>query len=334
MTKVGRLRCTAQQILLLLAVLLLWTLVSITRNESQAPSVNLVIASTLAQDYSWTSNIRIPNLRIIPFVADNPNSTYHPPLNKGREAMIYLTYIYQFYGSLPDISIFVHADDESWHVDSIFGRSTAYTLNHLDLNEVLQRQYLNLHVDWKHACPAWINTSSTSNENESKFEQPFMAAAFTANFPNETVPEILAQPCCSQFAVTREAILSVPREQYQHQINWLLRSAFSDELTGRMWEHMWQFLFLKEVVVCPLEYKALCAGWHICFGSQEEMNGWKKLAKDREDLHPTLGRIDPPHGKIEAMDMELRAWKERAMKRGRSKAERARIVGDLWGEHE
>jgi hypothetical protein len=60
------------------------------------------------------------------------------------------------------------------------------------------------------------------------------------------------------------------------------------------------------------------------------MEGWKKLAKKRENLHPTLGRFDPPKGKIEAMDRELSAWKKDAMKRGRSKRSRERIIGDTW----
>jgi hypothetical protein len=93
---------------------------------------------------------------------------------------------------------------------------------------------------------------------------------------------------------------------------------------------MWQYLFLKESVYCPAEFKALCAGWHICFESQEEMEGWKELAKERENLHPTLGRIDPPKGKLEAIDWKLGAWKNKAMKGGRSKYSRERIMGDRW----
>lgn len=215
------------------------------------------------------------------------------------------------------------------HVDSIFDSSTAYMLNNLVLEEVLHRQYLNLHVDWRHACPAWINTSSTSNEEEIKFEQPFAREAFVANFPGEDIPEILAQPCCSQFAATKEAIRSIPREQYLHQIDWLIQSHLNDHLTGRIWEHMWQYLFLKKAVYCPVEFKALCAGWHICFESKEEMTRWKELAKERNDLYPTLGRIEPPKGKIEAMNRELHACKIEAMKKGRSKSLRDRIVGDM-----
>ena len=68
----------------------------------------------LAQDHSWTSSIKIPNLNVVPFIADNSTATFHPPLNKGHEAMTYLTYIYEFYEYLPEISIFVHGDDKSW----------------------------------------------------------------------------------------------------------------------------------------------------------------------------------------------------------------------------
>jgi len=109
-----------------------------------------------------------------------------------------------------------------------------------------------------------------------------------------------------------------------------MRSRLNDDLTGRVWEHMWQFLFLKKAVYCPSEYKALCRGWHICFESQDELDRWKILAQEREDHHPTLGRIDLPKERIEAMDLELNTWKEEAMSRGESKVERERIAGDLW----
>jgi hypothetical protein len=37
--------------------------------------------------------------------------------------------------------------------------STAYAIEHLDLDEVRRRQYMNLRISWLRACPNWINTS-------------------------------------------------------------------------------------------------------------------------------------------------------------------------------
>jgi hypothetical protein len=82
--------------------------------------------------------------------------------------------------------------------------------------------------------------------------------AFRANFNIYEVPEILATPCCSQIAVTRERIRSVPREQYKRHINWLLNTNLPDDISGRTWEHMWQHLFLQKAIDCPIEHKAYC----------------------------------------------------------------------------
>jgi hypothetical protein len=59
--------------------------------------------------------------------------------------------------------------------------------------------------------------------------------AFRANFNIYDIPEILATPCCSQIAVTKERILSIPREQYQHHIDWLLKTSLPDSISGRTW---------------------------------------------------------------------------------------------------
>jgi len=78
------------------------------------------------------------------------------------------------------------------------------------------------------------------------------ARAFTENFsPSEgaldlrlyqeaepfKVPEIIAQPCYSQYAVTRDVVQSVPRGEYVRYINWLFNTELDDYLSGRFWEY-------------------------------------------------------------------------------------------------
>lgn len=82
-----------------------------------------------------------------------------------------------------------------------------------------------------------INTTKVNEERENKPEQKEMQDSFRANFNLYDIPEILATPCCSQIAVTKECkrivlqclgrrlwltvsiavIRAVPREQYNHQ---------------------------------------------------------------------------------------------------------------------
>jgi hypothetical protein len=135
-------------------------------------------------------------------------------------------------------------------VDSMLEQSMIFSLNHLDLREVQRREFLNLRVTWGVGCSTGsINTSRLIMESWSDApEQKEMQEAFRANFNVYNIPEILATPCCSQIAVTKERILSVPREQYLHHINWLLDTRLPDNISGRTWEHMWQYLFLQKAV--------------------------------------------------------------------------------------
>jgi hypothetical protein len=246
-------------------------------------TVHLVIAATASEDISWTSQLKLPGLEVIHYVADDRSARYHPPANKGREAMIYHNYFYDFYDLLPDIVILTHAQDISWHMEPLLSHSVTFALSRLNLLAVMERGYANLRVSWDNACPAYINTTVKELEEESTRE------AFLANFgsasgrPDE-VPEILAQPCCSQFAVTRDAIRSVPRDHYARYIKWLLDSNIEDSMLGRAWEHMFQWLFTKKAVDCPTEWRTYCKMYHICFDGKTEYEKYLHLDELRADL--------------------------------------------------
>ncbi|KAI8629920.1 hypothetical protein F5Y19DRAFT_430103 [Xylariaceae sp. FL1651] len=236
-------------------------------SETAYPTVNLVVASLLKDDISWTQSIPIPNLNIIRYVSDYLDAEFHPPVaKKGYEALIYHTYLHDFYDDLPDISILIHADETAWHVDDVLNKSMIFALAHLDLDQVLQRQYFNLRVSWKGACPAWINTTFTERpDDEGKPEELYMHEAFSENFATNDVPEILGGPCCSQFAVTRDAVRRHPQSLYRQSMDWLVQTHWADSIAGRVWEHMWPWLFLGKAVDCPVESEAYCKMYHICF---------------------------------------------------------------------
>ncbi len=80
--------------------------------DQHAPTVHLVIASLRKDDISWTSKLRIPSLRVIRYVSDAPAEFTPPVPKKGREALIYHTYFHDFYDTLPDISILIHAHED------------------------------------------------------------------------------------------------------------------------------------------------------------------------------------------------------------------------------
>ncbi|KAK8034420.1 hypothetical protein PG993_009415 [Apiospora rasikravindrae] len=314
-------------------------------------TVHVVLATRAQDDVSWATDpgrLRIPgatNLRVIRYVSDAPNAPYRPPvLNKGREALMYLTYLHDFYDDLPDVAILVHAENYAWHAEPALGTSMSTMLSRFDLREVLDNDgdfeiqkktkgprtrlrnrvssrepeinrrdnglkkidsgrhgYANLRTSWLHACPDRINTTRTPEESV-KQEEPYMRDAFLANFglgdlfsqqegqgqQQVEVPEILAGTCCSQFAVSRAAVRSRPRSQYKRSQDFLATTPWSDYIAGRTWEHLWPFLFRGGARDCPVEWKALCRMYGVCFASAAEQARWMDRWREREALREPL----------------------------------------------
>lgn len=302
-------------------------------------SVNLVIATTHNDDISWTSRLRIPNLNIIRYVSDNPLAKYHPPVAKGREALMYFTYLHDFYDGLPDVSIFIHPHETAWHVDGALRGSMLFSLSRLDFNQVLVRHYVNLRVSWENACPDWINTTKRVDES-SKKEEPFMRDAFAANFgPDVQAPEILAGPCCSQFAVTRDAVHRRPRSQYKRSMDWLIETDWSDYIVGRTWEHMWPWLFREKATDCPVEWKTLCRMYGVCFDGPSELqyyqNLWNEKVALKEKTEFWQELMDPrgaehARGRMRDIDGILDASLAAALETGKDESVRGERLGDIF----
>lgn len=110
-------------------------------------------------------------------------------------------------------------------------------------------------------------------------------------FPDDAVPETLAQPCCGQFAVSRERLLSVPRERFVAYREWLLQTPLSDHFSGRLWEYLWQYIFAGKAVLCPAEHICYCRGYGLCFGREEgdddgavdDEKGYEEYVKLRDE---------------------------------------------------
>lgn len=302
-------------------------------------SVNLVLATLKADDISWTAKLDIPNLKIIRYVSDDMTAPYHPPVpRKGREALIYHTYFYDFYDDLPDLSIMVHAEENPWHIEGVLQQSMLFALSRLDLDRARQRGYANLRVNWENACPGWLDTTKTADESD-KQEEPYMREAMEANFGPLEVPRILGGPCCSQFAVTREAVRRHPRGQYERSRDWLVETGLSDYISGRTWEHMFPWLFRGEATDCPREAEAYCGMYGICFERDEAPARYNRLWQEKRDLMEAtelLREILNPQAGVRArarmaeIDAILREGIVDALKRGQDEARRSAAFASLF----
>ncbi|TLD22256.1 hypothetical protein PspLS_08032 [Pyricularia sp. CBS 133598] len=262
------------------------------------PHVEVVMVSTpreqAAGTTDWMSNSTFSKMTGLPkthvevkkYVAGDESAEYHPRFNKGHEVSTYLSYIVENYDHLPDIVLFIHAEDNAWHVEPLLLGSLSYALTRLDLDQVRARGFVNLRVGWRGGCPYGINMTGANNGKLVGQEAPYMYQAWVENFaPLDktayfSVPEVVAAPCCSQFAVTRETIQSKPKAQYERSLMWLKQTPLPDYISGRVWERLFQFLFAGRARDCPDERKTYCTLYKLCLDADQ----WKEYkAAEEED---------------------------------------------------
>lgn len=320
----------------------------------------LVVPRTSQEDVSWIAE-DLPDWGTAVYVADDPSAPLHPPKNKGHEVMIYLTYVIDFYDELPDVAVFMHSHKEAWHNDELFGGDAAEILRRLSMPRVIREGYMNTRCQMGPGCPDWMHPGAMV-QDESKQEEVMLARAWGELFPDEPVPSVLAQPCCAQFALSRERIRTIPRSRFIFYRDWLLHTDLSDYIAGRIWEYLWQYVFTGEPVVCVPENVCLCDGYGVCFGGPEEfqqyrdladernylekeLTDWSFLADDLEDAETSQGldetmdlKVPPPgqQGKMEEETLKkvkaVSSLLEDAKKRGRDPQARAREANRPWKE--
>ncbi|KAL2862080.1 hypothetical protein BJX68DRAFT_17506 [Aspergillus pseudodeflectus] len=258
----------------------------------------LVVPRTNYEDTTWME-FEIPGWETAVYVVDDPSAPLHPPKNKGHEVMIYLSYIIEHYDELPDIIAFMHSHQFAWHNDDLLDGNAAEILQRLRPERVVREGYMNLRCGWGPGCPDWLHPG-TLEEDESKQEEIMLARSWGEIFPDDPIPDVLAQPCCAQFAVSRERVHAIPLARFIFYRDWVLRTQLSDYISGRIWEYLWHVVFTGQNVVCPKEHVCFCDGYGICFGGEDEYNAFRNLDSERENLEDELKRWRSRASVIEA----------------------------------
>jgi uncharacterized protein DUF3431 len=291
------------------------------------------------------------------YIVDNRTAPLTVPANKGNEAMVYLTYIIEHYDILSDITIFLHSSRWSWHNNDFFDNDSAFMLKHLFPQRVIREGYVNLRCSWFPGCPSWLNTSSSAPADPQKREQPLIPTLWPQLFPTAPLPLALAAPCCSQFALSRSRIRSVPRAEYERLRAFILATRTPDDLLGRVFEYVWQYLWTGAAVVCPGQHSCYCDLYGACFDDEEEFQAWfegrwrirvaerevEQWRVKEEERNELLAKGDggraeqvvlAPEGRVEELMVEIDRWwmkllerRKIALEKGKDGEHRARIAG-------
>jgi hypothetical protein len=207
------------------------------------------------------------------YSVDNPNARLHTKINKGHEAMVYLSYIIEHYHQLSDVTIFFHAHQRAKHNNVFLDNDSAKTILQLDLLNVMRSGYINTRCELKWGCPAApFATEIDLNQPEEKFMTRELWSQLNMV---DTAPDVIGVSCCAQFAVSRNAILARPISHYMHYRDWLLNSTLPDSMSGRVFEYSWHFIFGGLMVNCPDERDCLYKNYGILFNSLEDLKDYR-----------------------------------------------------------
>lgn len=121
------------------------------------------------------------------------------------------------------------------------------SIKDLDLNFVKSTGYANLRCAWAIGCPNELEPARYLQERPEDTDHPTAMEypdRFMELFPGVKLPDIVAVPCCSQFAVSRQRIRDRPVEDYIRYRNWLLNTTLPTDVSGRIFEYAWHSMFL------------------------------------------------------------------------------------------
>ncbi|EJT82581.1 hypothetical protein GGTG_02554 [Gaeumannomyces tritici R3-111a-1] len=227
----------------------------------------LVLGKMPNEDVSWTHNLK----QWTPFVytmGKRPERGYilRPPSLQGREAVVYLSFIIDYYDALPNMTAFVHAGREQWH-NSELGPWTGTILENLRADTVRRRGYVNLRCEHDPGCPDDVHPKHPTQSDidgddiRAHFADVYMELF---NVSRADIPEHLGHQCCAQFVVTRDRIRERSREDYVRMRRWAMTQTVTTSFNaGWVFEKTWHVIFGMPPQYCPAPDVCKCElfGW-------------------------------------------------------------------------
>jgi hypothetical protein len=202
---------------------------------------SLVIAATTSSNLSWVgSAIESTNWKPYVYITDSADAPLTVSINRGNEAMVYLTYIIENYASLlPDIIFFHHDHENAWHQLV----TASHEIANLKDQFVIESGYVSPRC--LGSCENVIELSGNYlpiSDLEESLPRETQIGSFLMEFLG-WIPEKIASPCCAQFAVSREAVYRRRLDEWKSVRKWLEETELSSSSSGRVLEYTWHMLF-------------------------------------------------------------------------------------------
>ncbi|KAK2763215.1 hypothetical protein FQN54_009851 [Arachnomyces sp. PD_36] len=234
--------------------------VKVEKPESKVRQ-DLVVASMKGDDTSWLYE-HFPSWHKSIYVVNDETAELTVRKNKGRESMVYLTYIIDNYDKLPDYMLFIHSLRYQWHNDDPLYDGVP-VLRNFQLPYLEKEGYVNARCAWTLGCPSEIKPFQDTHRQDVHVGE-YYKNGFMELFPGAKVPEAVGVSCCAQFGVTRSKVRERPRSEYERYREWLLETPLADDLSGRIMEYSWHMIFNKEAVHCPTAQDCYCNVFGLC----------------------------------------------------------------------
>ena len=163
--------------------------------------------------------------------------------------MVYLSFIIDNWDRLPQYSIFVHGHEKAWHQEM----DLIPLIQNIRLDALDRVGYIPLRCDWYPSCPAEIrpiehDTVIWGPGVHRQDAEDGIVEVWPLFFPDTPLPHTVAAQCCAQFAVSRERIRSRSRATYIIMRDWILETDLIDDVSGRVLEKLWAYIFTNEAV--------------------------------------------------------------------------------------
>ncbi|KAI8943097.1 hypothetical protein NX059_001128 [Plenodomus lindquistii] len=223
----------------------------------------VVVASQASENATWLDDF-FPHWEKNIYRVDDASAPLTVPKNKGRESMVYLTYIIDNYDSLPDNVLFIHPTRYQWHNDDP-DYDGVPMLRHLQLPYLESEGYVNIRCAWTLGCPQEIKPYEEEGEHRAAVHAGGVyKQAFEQLFPGVKVPRYVGVSCCAQFAATREKIREREIDEYKRWRDWVINTDLEDKISGRVLEYSWHMIFGKPPVHCPRAQDCYCKTFGLC----------------------------------------------------------------------